>query len=110
MFYVVSMYDEYKFKPVFYRGENAVYKFLNDILKVADKISYLLNQNQEMIRTKNDEFNFMKSTICHICDEPLEGDKVRDHCHITGRYLGPAHNACNLNRKDSRIKIPVFFS
>ena len=62
-----------------------------------------------MIMTNNDEFNFMKSTICHICDEPLEGDKVRDHCHITGRYLGPAHNACNLNRKDSRIKIPVFF-
>ena len=27
----------------------------------------------------------MKSTICHISDEPLEGDKVRDHCHITGQ-------------------------
>ena len=59
--------------------------------------------------TNNDEFNSMKSTIYHICDEPLEGDKVRDHCHNTGRYLEPAHEACNLNRKDSRIKIPAFF-
>ena len=60
-----------------------------------------------MIMTKNDEFNFMKSTICHICDEPLEGDKVRDHCHITGRYLGPARNACNS--KIVGIKYRCFF-
>ena len=46
------LYDEYKFKPVFYRGENSGYKFLNNILKVGDKISFILNQNQEMIVTK----------------------------------------------------------
>jgi len=46
------LYAEYKFKPVFYRGENSGYKFLNDILKVGDKISFIFNQNQEMIVTK----------------------------------------------------------
>ena len=50
--FTLLVYDEYKFKPVFYRGENAVYKFINDILKVGDKISFILNLNQEMIVTK----------------------------------------------------------
>ena len=31
-------------------------------------------------------------------------DKVLDHCHLTGKYRGAAHNECNLN-----YKIPKFF-
>ena len=33
---------------------------------------------------------------------------VRDHCHITGRYRGSAHQSCNLNFKVTK-KIPVVF-
>ena len=62
-----------------------------------------------MILTKDDQLNFLKSKVCHICEKPLEGDAVRDHCHLTGKYLGAAHNACNLNRIEKRNKIPVFF-
>ena len=33
---------------------------------------------------------------------------MRDHCHFTGKYRGPAHNGCNLLYR--KIKdIPVFF-
>ena len=35
--------------------------------------------------------------------------KVRDHCHFTGKFLGAAHNNCNLNRNYYKFKIPVFF-
>jgi hypothetical protein len=34
--------------------------------------------------------------------------KVLDHCHITGKYRGAAHNSCNLNVKLTG-KIPVVF-
>ncbi|EFN71432.1 hypothetical protein EAG_08367, partial [Camponotus floridanus] len=34
--------------------------------------------------------------------------RVRDHCHLIGRFRGPAHSACNLNYKGSYV-IPVFF-
>ena len=51
--------------------------------------------------TKKEEQDFQKATVCHICDNPLDNDedddKVRDHCHLTGRYRGAAHSQCNLN-------------
>ena len=110
MMYVVSTIDEYKFRPILYRGQDAVNKFLNDILEVADRITYISKQNKTMIIDEDDELKFQNSTICHICEKLLLGDKVRDHCHLTGKYIGPAHNSCNLNRIESRIKIPVFFT
>jgi hypothetical protein len=33
--------------------------------------------------------------------------KVRDHCHLTGQFIGAAHNQCNLGRKEV-VKIPLF--
>lgn len=34
--------------------------------------------------------------------------KVRDHCHLTGKYRGAAHNSCNLRCTKSLI-LPVIF-
>ncbi|XP_065679834.1 uncharacterized protein LOC136094149 [Hydra vulgaris] len=52
--------------------------------------------------------NFDNAKICHICEKDLNEDRVRDHCHITGKYRGAAHNKCNLNYKIPTF-IPVFF-
>ena len=40
-------------------------------------------------------------TKCWICNHAyVDGDvKVRDHCHITGKYKGSAHRDCNINIK-----------
>ena len=27
----------------------------------------------------------------------IESDKVRDHCHLTGKYRSPAHSKCIIN-------------
>ena len=50
----------------------------------------------------------MRKKECWICGEPLNNDKVRDHCHYTGRYRGPAHNKCNLEYRKPKF-IPVVF-
>ena len=35
--------------------------------------------------------------------------KVRDHCHVTGKYSGSAYRDCNINLKLNRkISIPYF--
>ena len=35
-------------------------------------------------------------------------DKVRDNCHVTGRFRGAAHNKCNINLRLPR-KLPIIF-
>ena len=41
----------------------------------------------------------------------MKHDAVRDHCHITGKFRGAAHNVCNLKLKVSPFltQIPVVF-
>ena len=51
--------------------------------------------------TTQDEEIYKKSQICWICNEELNKDKVRDHCHITDKFRGAAHNQCNL-----KLRIP----
>ena len=31
-----------------------------------------------------------------------ENVKVKDHCHITGKYKGSAHEECNINLSQTR--------
>ena len=49
--------------------------------------------------------SYKKARECHICYKPFNGfdPKLRDHCHYTGRYRGPAHRNCNL-----RYRIPHY--
>ena len=63
---------------------------------------------KEMIFTEEDKKQHDKEKECWICRELLNGDKVRDHCHYTGRYRGPAHNKCNLKYRKPKF-IPVVF-
>ena len=51
--------------------------------------------------SEKDKQIFQSSNKCWICDKLFDvGDnKVRDHCHITGKYRGPAHWSCNINLK-----------
>ena len=62
-----------------------------------------------MMLTATESQSFITATTCHIYTNPLDDDKVRDHCHITGYYSGAAHNACNLLYRISKTgwKLPV---
>ena len=35
-------------------------------------------------------------------------DKVRDHCHLTGKYRGPANNTRNINVTQKQSKFNPF--
>ena len=49
-----------------------------------------------MIMTMHDKMAYDNSTLCHICNEELGEDRVRDHCHLSGTFRGAAHEVCNL--------------
>ena len=76
-------------------------KHCSDVMKKFQK---------ELLMTKNDIEDFESPTKCWICENDyIDGDvKIRDHCHITGKYRGFPHRYCNINVKLNQ-KIPVVF-
>ena len=58
--------------------------------------------------TQAEQKLFEEAKICYICSKELQNDKVRDHCHFTGKYRGAAHRNCNLQCKKPLV-LPVIF-
>ena len=46
---------------------------------------------------EEEEEDYTIINICQLCQKNIESDKVRDHCHLTVKYRGPAHSICNIN-------------
>lgn len=60
--------------------------------------------------TIKDTENFNNVDKCHICDKKKETDiRVRDHCHITGKYRGSAQVGINLKIDANNMNIPTIF-
>lgn len=100
-------------KPVqAYRGENAVYRFMEKMLEEVNYCKKIIknNFNKPLKMTNEDEENFQKADKCYICGKKyVDKDiRVRDHCHVTGKYRGSAHQDSNLNFQLTD-KIPVIF-
>ena len=67
--------------------------------------------------TDKEIMSYEEQKVCHICKKGFCYDKneknkfklyqkIRDHCHYTGKFRGTAHNICNLRYKVQR-EIPV---
>ena len=63
-----------------------------------------------MIISEEEEHLFQQSNSCWICEKLIDNDdeKVRDHCHVTGKFRGAAHWSCNINLQLTK-KVPVVF-
>ena len=67
-----------------------------------------LTNKKDMLKAKLQE-------NCIYCGDSLLKknlrDAVKDHCHITGKYRGAAHNSCNLKLRINPMtdQIPVVF-
>ena len=58
--------------------------------------------------TNEDEEIYNNSHICWICQQELNMDKVRDHCHVTRKFGGAAPNKCNINVRFPRKLTTIF--
>ena len=84
-----------------YRGKDCLEKFCDYIRKEAHRLYHMFPETPIDPLTKKQWKRYENSTICHICFKPFnpKEPKVRDHCHYTSRYRGPAHSLCNLRHK-----------
>ena len=66
--------------------------------------------NKKLIMSEKEEHLFQQSNSCWICKKLIDNDeeKVRDHCHVTGKFRGAGHWNCNLNLQLTQ-NVPVIF-
>ena len=67
------------------------------------------HSNKNLIISEEEE-QFQSSNTCWICQKLIDNDdeKVRDHCHITGKFKRAAHQSCNINPQKSSCNISQF--
>ena len=92
------------------RSENCMEKFV----EALEKIAHEFHQKKQSNRYYRDPVpeRPKEAQLCWICegqfgiDRDIEDDKVIDHCHYSGKFLGFAHPECNLKRKTINF-IPI---
>ena len=90
-------------------SENVAKIFVEKIVETTKSIyEDFYKKPKTMIVTPAVQKDFKSAVNCHICELKLGKDRVRDHCHFTGKYRGAAHNRCNLMCRKPRI-LPVIF-
>ena len=88
-----------------YRGKDCVEKFCDHIKEEAYRLYHMFPEKPMDPLTKEQWTGYKRAREFHICFKPFnyKDPKVRDHCHYTGRYRGPALSLCNL-----RYRIPSY--
>ena len=57
---------------------------------------------------EEDEECLKNINICQFCENNIESNKIRDNCHLTGKYRGPTHSKCNINVFEDQSNIILF--
>lgn len=177
--YIIARSAGETYGPCIYRGEDATFKFLADILQREIWLRSLMANKKQLVMAPADLKNTKNATDCHIWGKSLfkevfldsifcawpqlrpllrpkpqkmllwgneknelqwstkrkerkippwpvdcnnQGtclfcaeyllvqdykNSVRNHCHITGKYRGAAHNQCNFKRKLNPKTVPI---
>ena len=78
-------------------GYNIVIWFVDEIIKLEKKMAFCFkNTKKNIILTQEDKEYFDINNVRRFGESEILSDKVRDHCHLTGKYRGEAYNICYL--------------
>ena len=109
---VVCIDDKFTKPIVAFRGKNAAHEFVKVILNKYEYCKKVMKKhfNKNLIMSEKEEEQFQSSNISWICEKLIDFDdeKVRDHCHVTGKLRGAAHWSCKINLQLTE-KVPVIF-
>ena len=107
---LVCIDDKFNLSSVIFKGKNFINKFITWVLDKQKWTKQITEQhfNEKLIMTNEDEEIYENSQIFWICKQELYTDKVRDHCHVTGKFRDASHSKCNINLRLPK-KLPIIF-
>ena len=93
-------------------GEKSISNFLQYLEDTVIKQHHRDNKmtRKGMLMTSKQEKEFETCTHCPRCKTEFDTDKiikVKDHCHITGKYRSPLCRTCNFRLRQKRRSLPV---
>ena len=120
-FWLPETGEYYRKVHKFIRAPDSKSSCYSELLKIEtqdENGKYIIKQWHPRVQESKEKAiaEGLNKNDCFYCSKPLLQDKfrdaVRDHCHITGRFRGAAHNVCNrsyfrINPK--KTIIPVVF-
>lgn len=88
-----------------YVGKDAAVQFIKTVVDVADRYLPTLSPGEPLTLTAREKRKLRERSDCYLCGEHMEEDeRVIDHDHLNGKFLGVAHSKCNLQRvEQSRL-------
>ena len=107
---LVCIDDRFTLPTKFFSGSNCINDFIKWVFIQQKRINQIIDNhfNKKLKMSEEDENNYQNSQNCWICNQKIIKDKVRDHCHITSKFRGPAHKECNSKLRIPR-KFPIIF-
>ena len=92
--------DKISKKCQIFAGERCIEKMLfNLIFTERHYIDKIIDENFNKTIEKNPYLSKFDINICHLCNEKIEDNPVKNHYHYSRKMLGYAHNECNLQYK-----------
>ena len=62
--------------------------------------------SKNLIMAEKEGEQFQSSNTRWICEKLIDDEKVRDYCHITGKFRSAVHWSCNMYLQLTK-KFPV---
>jgi len=106
--YRVTDLPQYQTPPMVYSGPDVMSHFYKHVMSESETITEILSQQVPLSPMSVDDWRRHRSAVaCQNCHEPFthQNYKTRHHCHVTGDYLFPACNNCNLQLKPKKLKV-----
>ena len=104
--------DKFNKTIVVFRGKNVAYEFIKAIVKEFEYCKRVMKKhfNKNLIMSEEEVEQFRSSKTCWICEKLIDNDdeKVRDHCHITGKFRGAAPWSCNISLQLTKKVLVIF--
>ena len=120
MFIYEGQKEPVKYMRLSHDHNQLMIQFWKDMDDIRARSLVIVDNPATMIFDSKAEMEFNNSECCHFCglgftkkfkSGKMKGKivpKVRDHCHVTGKFRGAAHSTCNLQSKLSfKTQIPV---
>ena len=107
---LVCIDDRFTLQTIIFKGKDCINKSITWVLDKQKWTKQITQKyiHKKLIMTNEDEKIYNNSQICWICKKELNTDKVRDHCHVTGKFRRATHNKCNSKLRIPK-KLPIMF-